>query len=288
MNGYLDETSLLEEDFQEDDFVDEGLEEDFVDDEELEDVLEVLEDFDDDEAAEFLGPLIGAAAPALIGGLGSLFGGRRRRPRPPQLRAIPRRVSRLPSVSGLSRRSFQASLRGFATKNELKRTAATLDRKIVALGRRNASVGRQVQNLNKGLNTTNSRLSAEVNKLRRADASQQRGISALRRRDRQLAQEVNNVRQTSLAVSLLGGGEKDYEVTDIRQNTVLVPDIDPTTGAPTGNFTPQQQLSEIKLKPKGDSFDDLLPLVLLGGLGGDSGTSKGGLDPLLLILLLKD
>jgi hypothetical protein len=286
MNGYLNGTSLVEEDFEEDDFVDEGFAEDFVDDEGMEDVLEALEDLDDDEAAEFLGPLIGAAAPGLIGGLGSLFGGSRRRSRPPQLRAIPRRASRLPSVPGLSQRSFLASLRGFATKNELRRTAATLDRKITVVDRRNAALGRQVQGINNRVNTTQRRLSQEVNRLRRADANQQRGISALRRRDSQLAQEVNNVRQTSLAVSLLGGGEKDYEVTDIRQNTVLVPDVNPTTGVPTGTFTPQQQLSEIKLKPKGDSFDDLLPLVLLGGLGG-TGTSRGGLDPLLLILLLR-
>lgn len=295
MSGYLNGEAT----FQEDDFVDESELEDFIDDddEELEDyfdddemedvaeLVEALEDYDlDDEDAEFLGPLIGAAAPALVSGLGSLFGRRRKgRRRSRRLRAVNRPMRALQRPASIRRSSFSRQLRGFATKNELKRTAARIDGKITALSRRTSLIDRRTRSVNTRLNATNKRLSTEVNRLRRADSSQQRGIRSLRKRDAKLAQDINNVRQMALFTSLLGGGEQEYEVVDVKQQTVLIPQLD-AQGQPTGQFTPQPQLSEIQLKPKGDSITDRLPLLFSGGLGGNSG--QGGIDPLLWVLLL--
>jgi len=294
MNGFYNGEAVLEDDDFTDeaifeDFIDDGDEEgidDLLDDEGIAELMEAIDGYDfDGEDAEILSTLLNPAG-ALIGGLGSLFGNRRNRRSNRTLRARPRNLRPVGRPSGLGSRSFQRALSGFATKNELKRTAQTLDRKIVALGRRTTALGSQVRSVNNRVNTTQKRLSTEVNRLRRADSSQQRGIRALRQRDVKLAQDINSVRQTSLAMSLLGGGAQEYNVTDLKQKTVLVPDIDPSTGLPTGTFTPQQQISEIKLDPKGDSTNDLLPLLLLGGMGG-SGGSQGGFDPLLLLLLLK-
>lgn len=282
----LYEEGILEEDFAEEDDWGEGVAEDFVDDdEEMGALLEAIEDFDDDEAAEFIGPLLGAAAPALLGPLGGALGGMLGRSRGSRrVQARPRRMGGLPAIPGIGRGSFRASLRGFATKNELKRTAASLDRKILAVRSAQRTQARRIQTVNNRVNTTNRKLSTEVNKLRAADAAQNRGIRLNSRRSRRLRQDVDNVRQTSVMLSLLGGGEQEYDVTDIQYQTVLVPDVD-SSGVPTGSFTPQQQLSGITLDPQGDSLSDLLPLVLLSGQGG---SGSGGLDPLLLVLLLRD
>lgn len=277
MSDYLEDDEMLVEDIDDDDEedIDDDDEEDIDDDDEdVEALLDELEDLDEDEATELL-----ESFPELSDEAADWLERRRRRRRRRRgPRARTRRYKGSVPRAKTSKRSYTPSLKGLATKNELKRTVATLDRKIAVNGKGIRTVNARAKTLNSRINSTEKRLSRSIGKLRTADASQQRAIRVNTKRSRKNTEEIDNVRQTSLLMSLLGGGEKEYEVTDMTPEvTYVVDDKGVVTAQQTG------EISSIKLKPKG-GMDDLLPLMLMsGGLGG----KKGGLDPLMLILLMK-
>lgn len=116
-----------------------------------------------------------------------------------------------------------------------------------------ARVGRDVRRNKSSINANSSRIS-------RISASTSNAIKAVRK-------DVDNTKQMFLLTSLIGG-DKKYKVTQSSSTEVPVD-------------------TEITLEDKSDSIDKLLPLMLMGGLGGSD--SKGGMmdNPLMMILLVE-
>lgn len=116
-----------------------------------------------------------------------------------------------------------------------------------------ARVGRDVRRNKSGINNNSTRIS-------RLSSSTGKAIKTVRK-------DVDDTKQMFLLTSLLSG-DKKYKVTQSSSADVPVN-------------------TEMTLEDKSDSIDKLLPILMMGGLGGSSG-SKGGLmdNPLMLILLL--
>lgn len=117
-----------------------------------------------------------------------------------------------------------------------------------------ARVGRDVRRNKSGINANSSRISS-------LSASTGKAIKTVRK-------DVDDTKQMFLLTSLLSG-DKKYKVT--QSNNAEVP-----------------VNTEMTLEDKSDSIDKLLPILMMGGLGGSSG-SKGGMmdNPLMLIVLLE-
>lgn len=145
---------------------------------------------------------------------------------------------------------YQRMLKGYATKKQLR----------AALAR----VGRDIRR-NRAAITTNRRRLGEVSRRasanRRTIARQDSAIRAVRK-------SVDDTRQLFVLTSLLGG-DQTLELAAARDGS----------GNATTNFA---EVKTLELK-QADKMDKLLPLLLLGGLGG----GKGGLmeNPLMLLLL---
>lgn len=115
-----------------------------------------------------------------------------------------------------------------------------------------AKVGRDVRKNRSAM----SRNSSRISKLSRSTG---KAVKTVRN-------DLDNVKQMSMFSALLGGDKKLKVVTS------------------TGNSIPKDTV--IEFKDESDTMDKLLPMLMMGGLGGGSG--KGGMmdNPLMMILLL--
>lgn len=133
---------------------------------------------------------------------------------------------------------YKKMLRGYATKKQLSSALAR--------------VGRDVRRNRSGISNNSRRISS-------LSRSTRRGISTVKK-------GMEDNKQMFMLTSLMGGGDKDFKVSNSSDNVKI----------PNGTtFT---------LSDEGDKFDKLLPLMMMGGMGG----SKGGMmdNPLMMILLL--
>jgi hypothetical protein len=148
-----------------------------------------------------------------------------------------------------SRRSRSRARGGGYYQRQLKGYATKKELKTAL-----ARVGRDVRRNKSGTNANSSRIS-------RLSSSTGKAIKTVRK-------DVDDTKQMFLLTSLLSG-DKKYKVTE------------------SGNTTAVPVNTTFTLKDESDSMDKLLPILLMGGLGGSSG-SKGGMmdNPLMLILLL--
>lgn len=233
--------------------------ESFDDDGELEGILDGLEDIDD----EFLGQLISgglSTAGNLLGSLsGAATGAARglRRPTPNVQRmptALPRPRPGLPSPTNSRIPATVAQIQSIARQTEANRSAIT-------------TVNKRAEVINNRVNTVEKKLSSEVARLSAVNVTQNQTIQRQQKQIGTLRGDLAQTTQTSLLMTLLSGGEKEYQISKA------------SDGVEVGK--------NVTLKPAGDKLDSLLPILLMSGSGGASG-SKGGMfdNPLLLLLLM--
>ncbi len=139
---------------------------------------------------------------------------------------------------------FQARLKGLATKNEVK-----------ALGRRTRA---EIQRVNRKVTRNTNRIRAQSS----LNSRQSKAIKSVRK-------DVDDTKQLFLLTSLLGGSDRTLELT-----AQVADSAGDTIAAGT----------KLEVKEAGDKIDRLLPLLLVGGLGGKGGGMTD--NPLMLVLLL--
>jgi hypothetical protein len=104
-----------------------------------------------------------------------------------------------------------------------------------------------------------------INVIRKSLNSVSRGVSVNSRNIAAARKDIDNTKQMFLLMSLLAG-DKKYEI------------LKPESGNVTGG-------GDITLKDKSDTMDKMLPVLLMGGLGG--GTDGLMKNPLMLIVLME-
>lgn len=199
-----------------------------------------------------------------IGAIGNLLGGRGRAPAPgvrapqPNIQKYPNRLpTPAPGVPNPMLNHFpvtQAQFQG-------------LQKQVTAIQAGQQTINKRAEVINNRVNTVEKKLSTEVTRINAANVAQGQLIQRQARSIKGVREDLEKSTQTSLMLTLLSGGKKDYEVAAPAAGT-------PVTGG-----------SKVSLKPSGGSLDMLLPLFLFSGTGSGG---KGGLfdNPLILILLL--
>jgi hypothetical protein len=233
-------------------------------DDEMAELMSGIESLDDEDfnPLDPLGIVTGGlnAVGNVLGGLGGAARGAAggfRSPRP----NVQRYPTRLPTPSqGIPNPALS---RQFATQSQVQALA-----KQVAANRASiATVNKRAEVINNRVNTTEKKLSSEVARLNAVNATQGQAIARQGGQIKTLREDLEKSTQSTLLMTLLTSGAKEFEITA------------PAKGTPVGGG------DKVTLKPSGGSLDLLLPLLLMGGMGG---SGKGGMfdNPLILFFLM--
>lgn len=158
---------------------------------------------------------------------------------------------------------FTRKLRGYCTKQECR-----------AMGKRiSADVARVKTRVNKN--------TARISNGARLNRAQSKAIKSVRK-------DADSTKQLVMLTSLLGGGDKDYKTGNAVRMTVPAQALQDAVTNTTDLTLTLPADTGLTLKEDGDSFDSLLPLMMLGGTGGSGGSGgfMGG-DMMSLLILSK-
>jgi hypothetical protein len=226
-------------------------------DDEMASLMDGIESLDD----EFFNPLDPIGIFSGRGPFG-LFGGNRGSAQPRQVRPnVQQYPSRLPTPGPSIPNPWAQRMPATVEQVQaVAKVANTANEGVKLLNQRMGVV-------NNRINTLDRKVSAEVTRINAVNAAQAQAITRLNRTARTLREDLERSTQTTLMMTLLTSGKKDYEITQ------------PATGAVNGGTT-------VTLKPSGGSMDLLLPILLMSG---SSSGGKGGMfdNPLILVLLIQ-
>lgn len=236
------------------DLDDEELYDDYLDG--LEDIDEDVGDEDIDEELEALEAYLGEnddEAAERRGGRGHRRGSRRGGRQRGGWKT--KQAPRTGSAQGLYR---PPPSKQYVTQAQLQQGLRRVGGNIRRNGAAIRKVNTRVNALGRQLSSASKSLGRQIDAVAQVNKRQSSHIAGVKK-------DIDGIRQMTLFTALLGDGKKTLKI-----------EGNPGTFAADTEFT---------VKETGDKLDKLLPVLMMGGLGGES---KGGLmdNPLMLVLLM--
>jgi hypothetical protein len=242
-------------------------------------------DYDDDESAEFL-PIPGMGLPFLAKGLGKAIGGvgrllsrprrraRRIRPYIPRVRRPSTAISGISNLFGQLRTTSGRSIPFRLPKNiATKKDIAVLRRAIRTNTTNSLKNSRGVKKNISAITRNAKRVTAVDKKHTTASKAQNRILTSLNRRMRRVQKNLDETKQQAQMQMLF--------------SLMMQPELSSITVEPDSNstnaFDPISGEGVLTVTASDSGDDDNLGLLL--ALSGGFGDSKGGMNPLMLLLL---